>query len=48
MAVSYFYQNQPEQALQLANEALRLAPEEQKQVVEQLIAAIQQPASVEP
>ncbi len=48
MAVSYFYQNQPEQALQLANEALRLAPDEQKQVVEQLIAAIQQPASVEP
>ncbi len=48
MAVSYYYQEQPTQALQLANEALRLAPDEQKQVVEQLIAAIQQPATVEP
>lgn len=48
LAVSFFYQGQQDQALQLANEALRLAPEGQKQVVEQLIAAIQEPASVEP
>ena len=45
LAVSFYYQEQPDQALQLANEALRLAPDEQKQVVEQLIAAIQQPAA---
>ena len=48
LAVSLYYQGQQDQALQLANEALRLAPEEQKQVVEQLIVAIQQPASAEP
>jgi len=47
LAVSFYYQGQQQQALQLANEALRLAPEEQQDVIEQLIAAIQQSA-VEP
>ncbi|MEA3310446.1 MAG: hypothetical protein U9Q70_13190 [Chloroflexota bacterium] len=48
LAISYYYQERPEEALQLAQQALPLAPEDQREVVEQLIAAIQQPLPVPP
>ncbi len=48
LAIAYYYEGQPQQALQTANQALQLAPEDQREVVEQLITAIQQPEQVEP
>jgi len=45
LGISYFYQGRPAEALQMANMALQLAPEEQRPVIEQLITAIQQPPS---
>ncbi|MCD4738440.1 MAG: hypothetical protein K8R89_04185, partial [Anaerolineae bacterium] len=48
LAVSYYYQERPGEALQLAQQALPLAPEDQQGIVEQLIAAIQQPLPVPP
>lgn len=47
LAISYYYQDKPQEALQMASQALQLAPEEQRGVVEQLITAIQQPEPVE-
>ena len=48
LAISYYYQERPGEALQLAQQALPLAPEDQQAVVEQLIAAIQQPVQAPP
>lgn len=48
LGISYFYQGRPAEALQMANMALQLAPEEQQPVIEQLIMAIQQPAPSQP
>ena len=48
LAISYYYQEKPAEALSLAEQALPLAPEEQKEIVEQLIAAIKQPAQAPP
>ncbi len=48
LGISYFYQGRPAEALQMANMALQLAPEEQQPVIEQLITAIQQPAPSQP
>jgi tetratricopeptide (TPR) repeat protein len=48
LAIAYYYEGQPQQALQMATQALQLAPEDQRGVVEQLITAIQQPEEVEP
>ena len=47
LAVAYYYQGRTGEALGVADQALQLAPEDQQQVVEQLIAAIQQPVPVE-
>ncbi len=41
-SIAAFYQGEEEQALALALESLQLAPESQRSIVEQLIAAIQQ------
>ena len=47
LAVAYFYQGEQSEALEMANQALLLVPEDQRSVIEQLIAAIQQQAPTE-
>ncbi|MDY0020743.1 MAG: tetratricopeptide repeat protein, partial [Anaerolineae bacterium] len=47
LAVAYFYQGEQAEALEMANQALLLVPEDQRSVIEQLIAAIQQQAPTE-
>ncbi|MGC9357980.1 MAG: TPR domain-containing protein, partial [Anaerolineae bacterium] len=48
LAISYFYQGRQGAALQMASQSLQLVPEDQRHIVEQLIAAIEQPQPVEP